>query len=157
MLVAFANFTASSSVSNRYSAAIGANDSSCEICISCVIPDKMVGSKKYPFCAVRGLPPRMTCAPCLRASSTWAMALSMLRGVVRAPSGRPVEDARVTLLDAAGNVVDSVTTGADGVFRFVDLAAGSYTVIAAGYPPVATVLQLAGGGRTERDLELGHS
>lgn len=81
---------------------------------------------------------------------------AVLRGTVRAPGGRPVEDARVTLLDAAGNVVDSVTTGTDGVFRFVDLAAGSYTVIAAGYPPVATVLQVAGGGRTERDLRLGH-
>ncbi|MDF3292540.1 DHA2 family efflux MFS transporter permease subunit [Streptomyces sp. RB6PN23] len=81
---------------------------------------------------------------------------AVLRGTVRAPDGRPVEDARVTLLDAAGNVVDSVTTGGDGVFRFVDLAAGSYTVIAAGYPPVATVLQVAGGGRTERDLQLGH-
>ena len=82
---------------------------------------------------------------------------AMLRGVVRAPGGRLVEDARVTLLDAAGNVVDSVTTGADGQFRFVDLAAGEYTVIAAGYPPVATVLQVAGGGRTERDLQLGHT
>ncbi|MCQ4046202.1 MFS transporter [Streptantibioticus rubrisoli] len=81
---------------------------------------------------------------------------AVLRGTVRAPDGRPVEDARVTLLDAAGNVVDSVTTGVDGVFRFIDLAAGSYTVIAAGYPPVATVLQVAGGGRTERDLQLGH-
>jgi EmrB/QacA subfamily drug resistance transporter len=80
-----------------------------------------------------------------------------LRGIVRAPGGRLVEDARVTLLDAAGNVVDSVTTGPDGHFRFVDLAAGEYTVIAAGYPPVATVLQVAGGGRTERDLQLGHS
>lgn len=80
-----------------------------------------------------------------------------LRGTVRAPGGRLVEDARVTLLDAAGNVVDSVTTGADGHFRFVDLAAGEYTVIAAGYPPVATVLQVAGGGRTERDLQLGHA
>lgn len=80
-----------------------------------------------------------------------------LRGIVRAPGGRLVEDARVTLLDAAGNVVDSVTTGADGHFRFVDLAAGEYTVIAAGYPPVATVLQVAGGGRTERDLQLGHA
>ncbi|WP_031518149.1 MFS transporter [Streptomyces sp. NRRL F-5123] len=79
-----------------------------------------------------------------------------LRGTVRAPGGRTVEDARVTLLDAAGNVVDSVTTGPDGNFRFVDLAAGEYTVIAAGYPPVATVLQVAGGGRTERDLQLGH-
>jgi uncharacterized protein YfaS (alpha-2-macroglobulin family) len=81
---------------------------------------------------------------------------AMLRGTVRASSGRPVEDARVTLLDAAGNVVDTQTTGADGTFRFVDLASGEYTVIAAGYPPVATVLQVAGGGRTERDLQLGH-
>ena len=44
----------------------------------------------------------------------------------------------------------------DGTFRFIDLASGEYTVIAAGYPPVATVLQMAGGGRTERDLQLGH-
>ncbi|MFJ9125693.1 MFS transporter [Streptomyces sp. NPDC102340] len=81
---------------------------------------------------------------------------AMLRGTVRAGGGRPVEDARVTLLDVAGNVVDTLTTGPDGTFRFVDLASGEYTVIAAGYPPVATVLQVAGGGRTERDLQLGH-
>ncbi|OIJ88286.1 MFS transporter [Streptomyces colonosanans] len=81
---------------------------------------------------------------------------AVLRGTVRAGDGRPVEDARVTLLDAAGNVVDTLTTGADGMFRFVDLSSGEYTVIAAGYPPVATVLQVAGGGRTERDLQLGH-
>ncbi|MGW8065487.1 MFS transporter [Streptomyces ziwulingensis] len=80
----------------------------------------------------------------------------VLRGTVRAGGGRIVEDARVTLLDAAGNVVDTLTTGPDGTFRFVDLASGEYTVIAAGYPPVATVLQVAGGGRTERDLQLGH-
>ncbi|MFF1417758.1 MFS transporter [Streptomyces sp. NPDC058280] len=81
---------------------------------------------------------------------------AVLRGTVRAGGGRPVEDARVTLLDAAGNVVDTLTTSADGTFRFVDLSSGEYTVIAAGYPPVATVLQMAGGGRTERDLQLGH-
>ncbi|MEU5545177.1 MFS transporter [Streptomyces sioyaensis] len=81
---------------------------------------------------------------------------AVLRGTVRAGGGRPVEDARVTLLDAAGNVVDTAITGSDGLFRFVDLSAGEYTVIAAGYPPVATVLQVAGGGRTERDLQLGH-
>ncbi|MFI5628832.1 MFS transporter [Streptomyces sp. NPDC051664] len=82
---------------------------------------------------------------------------AVLRGIVRASGGRPVEDARVTLLDAAGNVVDTLTTGPDGAFRFVDLSTGEYTVIAAGYPPVATVLQVAGGGRTERDLQLGHA
>ncbi|MFI9028367.1 MFS transporter [Streptomyces sp. NPDC053560] len=81
---------------------------------------------------------------------------AVLRGTVRAGGGRPVEDARVTLLDAGGNVVDTATTGPDGLFRFVDMAAGEYTVVAAGYPPVATVLQVAGGGRTERDLQLGH-
>ncbi|WP_442813550.1 MFS transporter [Streptomyces sp. NBC_01244] len=81
---------------------------------------------------------------------------SVLRGTVRGNAGRPVEDARVTLLDAAGNVVDTLTTGSDGTFRFIDLPSGEYTVIAAGYPPVATVLQVAGGGRTERDVQLGH-
>ncbi|MEE1753911.1 MFS transporter [Streptomyces sp. SP18CS02] len=81
---------------------------------------------------------------------------AMLRGTVRATGGRPVEEARVTLLDTAGNVVDTLTTGPDGTFRFVDLSSGEYTVIAAGYPPVATVLQVARGGRTERDLQLGY-
>ncbi|MFC8432958.1 MFS transporter [Streptomyces sp. NPDC057253] len=81
---------------------------------------------------------------------------ALLRGTVRAGGGRPVEDARVTLLDAAGNVVDTLTTGPDGTFRFADLAAGEYTVIAAGYPPVATVLRMAGGGHLERDVQLGH-
>lgn len=82
---------------------------------------------------------------------------AVLRGTVRAGDGRPVDDARVTLLDAAGNVVDTLTTGPDGTFRFVDLSSGEYTVIASGYPPVATVLQVAGGGRTERDLQLGYA
>ncbi|WP_228973932.1 MFS transporter [Streptomyces sp. DH12] len=81
---------------------------------------------------------------------------AVLCGTVRAPGGRPVEDARVTLLDALGNVVDTLTTGPDGIFRFVDLPSGAHTVIATGYPPVATALDVAGGGRTERDVLLGH-
>ncbi|MFI1048019.1 MFS transporter [Streptomyces griseoruber] len=81
---------------------------------------------------------------------------SVVRGTVRDGCGRPVEDARVTLLDAAGTVLDTLTTGPDGTFRFVDLASGQYTVIATGYPPVATVLKVAGGGRTEHDVRLGH-
>ncbi|MFF8828257.1 MFS transporter [Streptomyces sp. NPDC015131] len=81
---------------------------------------------------------------------------AMLRGTVRAPDGRVVGDARVTLLDAAGDVVGTLTTGPDGAFRFVDLPSGEYTVLAAGYPPAATVLRVAAGGRTERDLRLSH-
>ncbi|MBA0052184.1 MFS transporter [Streptomyces sp. AJS327] len=81
---------------------------------------------------------------------------SVLRGAVRADGGQTVTDARVTLVDAAGNVVDTATTGPDGAFRFVDLSAGEYTVIASGYPPVATALRVDGGGRTEQDLHLGH-
>ncbi|MDH6588280.1 EmrB/QacA subfamily drug resistance transporter [Streptomyces sp. SAI-133] len=81
---------------------------------------------------------------------------AVLHGTVRGGRGRSVEDARVTLLDVAGNVVDTLTTGPDGSFRFADLTGGEYTVIATGYPPVARVLQVAGGGRTERELRLGH-
>ncbi|WP_055525899.1 MFS transporter [Streptomyces graminilatus] len=81
---------------------------------------------------------------------------AVLKGTVRASGGRPVGDARVTLLDLAGNVVNTLTTAADGTYRFADLSTGEYTVIASGYSPVATVLQVAGGGRTERDLQLGH-
>ncbi|WP_460070901.1 MFS transporter [Streptomyces sp. YKOK-I1] len=82
---------------------------------------------------------------------------SVVRGTVRDGTGRPVEDARVTLLGAAGTVLDTLTTGPDGTFRFVDLASGEYTVIATGYPPVATVLKVAGGTRTEHDVRLAHA
>ncbi|MCP9956578.1 MFS transporter [Streptomyces sudanensis] len=77
-------------------------------------------------------------------------------GTVRAPDGRPVEDARVSLLDAAGDTVGTLLTGPDGAFHFPDLASGAYTVIASGYPPVATALQVAGGARTTEDVRLAH-
>ncbi|MDE5447385.1 MFS transporter, partial [Bradyrhizobium sp. CSA207] len=54
-----------------------------------------------------------------------------VQGVVRAPHG-PLADARVTLVDAAGNVVGTATTGADGAYAFADLDGGEYTVIATG-------------------------
>ncbi|MFJ9244192.1 MFS transporter [Streptomyces sp. NPDC101776] len=76
-------------------------------------------------------------------------------GVVRAPHG-PLADARVTLVDAAGNVVGSATTGSDGAYAFTDLSGGEYTVIATGYPPVATALTLNGSGADGHDIELAH-
>ncbi|MCQ0018353.1 carboxypeptidase-like regulatory domain-containing protein [Actinomadura madurae] len=79
-----------------------------------------------------------------------------IRGTVRNESGAPVGDARVTLVDAAGNVVAMVITGPDGEYAFTDLTGGQYTVIASGYPPVATGLSLSGGGLDGHDLNLGY-
>ncbi|MCD9880121.1 MFS transporter [Streptomyces guryensis] len=78
-----------------------------------------------------------------------------LQGVIRAPHG-PLADARVTLVDAAGNVVGTATTGADGAYAFTDLNGGDYTVIATGYPPVATALTVNGRGVDGHDIELAH-
>ncbi|MFC8710008.1 MULTISPECIES: MFS transporter [unclassified Streptomyces] len=80
---------------------------------------------------------------------------AQLQGVVRAPHG-PLADARVTLVDAAGNVVGTATTGADGAYAFTDLNSGEYTVIATGYPPVATALAVSGRGVDDHDIELAH-
>jgi EmrB/QacA subfamily drug resistance transporter len=61
-----------------------------------------------------------------------------LHGTVRAGTDDLLlADARVTLVDAAGNVVATATTGPDGAYAFEDLDPGPYTVIASGYPPVA--------------------
>ncbi|GAA2269161.1 MFS transporter [Streptomyces ruber] len=80
---------------------------------------------------------------------------ALLQGVVRAAGG-PLGDARVTLVDAAGNVVGTATTGADGAYAFSDLDGGEYTVIATGYPPVATALTVTGRGVDDHDIELAH-
>ncbi|MFE9143858.1 MFS transporter [Streptomyces tubercidicus] len=80
-----------------------------------------------------------------------------VQGVVRAGAHRrPLPDARVTLVDAAGNVVATSTTGEDGAYAFTDLDAGDYTVIASGYPPVATGLTVDAHGVDGYDVELAH-
>ncbi|MEU1499740.1 MFS transporter [Streptomyces sp. NPDC005732] len=78
-----------------------------------------------------------------------------LQGVVRAPGG-PLPDARVTLVDAAGNVVGTARTGTDGAYAFTDLDGGEYTVIATGYPPTATALTVGGHGVDDHDIALAH-
>jgi len=80
-----------------------------------------------------------------------------VQGVIRAGLDRsPLPDARVTLVDSAGNVVATATTGEDGAYGFTDLDAGDYSVIASGYPPVATALDVHGAGRDDYDVELHH-
>ncbi|MGW1890430.1 MFS transporter [Streptomyces sp. NPDC002004] len=80
---------------------------------------------------------------------------AQVRGTVRA-GGVALTDARVTLVDAAGNVVGTATTGTDGAYAFGDLDGGEYTVIATGYPPVATALTVSGRGSDAHDIELAH-
>ncbi|MFI8895621.1 MFS transporter [Streptomyces paradoxus] len=100
----------------------------------------------------------------VRASGPEATALKVslrpgarLRGVVRAGARRrSLSDARVTLVDPAGNVVGTTTTGPDGGYAFADLDAGSYSVIAAGYPPVTRKVTVDGPGLEDVPLELGH-
>ncbi|GGZ88216.1 MFS transporter [Streptomyces bluensis] len=79
-----------------------------------------------------------------------------VRGTVRGGSGAPLGDARVTLVDAAGNVVASATTGDDGAYAFSDLDSGAYTVIATGYPPQAAGITLSGTDVEDHDIELVH-
>ncbi|MEU9346066.1 MFS transporter [Streptomyces sp. NPDC048278] len=78
-----------------------------------------------------------------------------VRGTVRAAGG-PLGDARVTLVDAAGNVVGTTTTGDDGAYAFSDLDSGQYTVVATGYPPHAAGVAVSGADVHDHDIELAH-
>jgi MFS family permease len=80
-----------------------------------------------------------------------------LRGTVRADGRGPLADARVTLLDADGNVAGVALTGPDGEYAFADLTGGQYTVTASGYPPVASTVTVNGHNDDAHDLRLGHS
>ncbi|GAA0506669.1 MFS transporter [Saccharopolyspora subtropica] len=81
---------------------------------------------------------------------------AQLSGVVRSANlGVAVPDARVTLLDSSGAVVGATITDIDGTYTFTDLPDGEYTVIATGYPPVASSLRLSGEHSTH-DVDLGY-
>ncbi|GAA4604641.1 MFS transporter [Actinoallomurus liliacearum] len=80
-----------------------------------------------------------------------------IAGTVQARGRGPLEDARVTLLDAAGNVVAVTTTGPDGRYSFADLTGGQYTVTATGYAPAASSVSLNGHDVDEHDVWLGHA
>jgi uncharacterized protein YfaS (alpha-2-macroglobulin family) len=74
--------------------------------------------------------------------------------VVTARTGAAVPEALVTVVDTDGTVVASVLSGDDGAFVFEDLHIGSYTLIATGYPPVATDVHLNAAQAPETVLTL---
>ena len=80
-----------------------------------------------------------------------------LVGTVRAwTTDSPLADARVVLMDGAGNVVATADSDRQGGFAFADLDAGDYTLVASGYPPVASAVRVDGRGDRRYDIQLGH-
>lgn len=80
-----------------------------------------------------------------------------LQGQIRTKAElRPLSDARVTLVDAAGNVVGTSTTGSDGGYTFGDLDAGEYSLVASGYPASTRTVSVNGHAVEAFDLELAH-
>ncbi|MFA3843303.1 MFS transporter [Streptomyces aureus] len=80
-----------------------------------------------------------------------------LQGQIRTKAGlQPLSDARVTLVDAAGNVVGTSTTGSDGGYTFGDLDAGEYSLVASGYPASTRTVSVNGRAVEALDLDLAH-
>ncbi|GAA3007790.1 MFS transporter [Actinokineospora diospyrosa] len=79
-----------------------------------------------------------------------------LEGVARTADGAIVADARITVLDAVGEVVLVTNTDHEGRYEIDALAEGEYTVIASGYSPSAHVVNLRRGEAGVRDVVLGY-
>lgn len=75
----------------------------------------------------------------------------------RGPDGRGVPDARVTLVNEAGQVVAMTSTDEDGAYSFADLPGGEYMLIASGYPPVTSRHYVRPGQDSVHDVLLTHS
>jgi len=73
-----------------------------------------------------------------------------------ATSGRPVPEASVVAVDAAGEVAGATTTDHDGRYELRDLPPGTYTVAASGHAPVASRVLLS-GEHADHDILLGAS
>ncbi|GAB3585930.1 MFS transporter [Amycolatopsis endophytica] len=80
----------------------------------------------------------------------------LLAGTARTDGGRPVPDARITVLDTEGNVAAVARTDENGQYVVSDLPEGDYTVVASGYPPATSQVNLPGGGDVSHDVRLGY-
>ncbi|MFI5888948.1 carboxypeptidase-like regulatory domain-containing protein [Actinoplanes sp. NPDC051513] len=80
-----------------------------------------------------------------------------LTGNVRAArSGRPIPEASVMAVVAAGEVAGSTTTDHEGRYELRDLPPGVYTIAASGHAPVAGRVTLS-GEHIDHDILLGAS
>ncbi|MTD57671.1 MFS transporter [Amycolatopsis pithecellobii] len=79
----------------------------------------------------------------------------VLAGTARTEGDRAVPDARITVLDAQGNVAAVARTDDEGRYLVSDLPEGDYTVVASGYPPATSQVKLP-GGESVHDVRLGY-
>ncbi len=80
--------------------------------------------------------------------------LAALAGAVQT-QGRAVPNAQVTVVDSSGEPVGTARTDATGRYHVPALPAGDYTVVARGYPSVATTVTVTGATVTH-DMELSY-
>ncbi|MDT7724234.1 MAG: hypothetical protein QOI21_810 [Actinomycetota bacterium] len=80
----------------------------------------------------------------------------LLAGTARSEEDKIVPDARITVLDADGNVSAVARTDSEGRYVVSDLPEGTYTVVASGYPPATSQVSLAGGTEANHDVRLGY-
>ncbi|MEV5651062.1 MFS transporter [Nocardia sp. NPDC052254] len=80
--------------------------------------------------------------------------MATLAGAVQT-QGRVVPNAQVTVMDSSGEPVGTARTDASGRYHVSALPAGEYTVVARGYPSVATTVTVAGDTVTH-DMELSY-
>ena len=78
-----------------------------------------------------------------------------LSGTARTEGDRIVPDARITVLDAEGNVAAVARTDEQGQYVVPDLPAGAYTVVASGYPPATSQVELS-DGEAAHDVRLSY-
>ncbi|MEW2501879.1 MFS transporter [Amycolatopsis sp. NPDC047767] len=79
----------------------------------------------------------------------------LMQGIARTEGDRIVPDARITVLDANGNVAAVARTDGEGRYVVSDLPVGAYTVVASGYPPATSQVTLT-DGEAEHNVRLSY-
>ncbi|MFC6012224.1 MFS transporter [Nocardia lasii] len=80
--------------------------------------------------------------------------MAILHGSAWVQGDRPVPDVQITVLDSGGDPAATARTDENGRYLVPDLPSGEYTVVARGYPPVASQVSVTRGEITH-DVTLG--